>query len=399
MLASFRIDTVFLAILLTFLIGFLLVRNSRMKRAEEDLRQSEGRFRLFMDNSPAVIFMKDEQGRYVYMNEAYQKRLNIRLEDRQGKTDFEIYPLAIAEEYRKNDQAAIVAGHSIVFPEETPGPKGEQFYWLVYKFPFQDASGRTFVAGIGVDITDNRRLLSIEKELEIAREIQLSILPSCAPELKNLRINPTYLPMTAVAGDYYEFIFVDQNRVGFLVADVSGHGVPAALIASMIKVAMQSLLSFAQDPSEVLRRLNRILFGQMQRQLITAAYLWLDTKLRRGLYSAAGHPPLLHWRENKLEHIESNGLPIGVTPDSVYPVCEMPLNAGDRFLLYTDGVIEPMNAAGEPFGAHALEQVIRNNHSLPLVEFSEQLLSALRNWQPAFMTQRDDITLIVVDVT
>jgi PAS domain S-box-containing protein len=157
MLASFRIDTVFLAILLTLLIGFLVVRNSRMKRAEEDLRQSEGRFTLFMDNSPAVIFMKDEQGHYVYMNEAYQKRLNIRLEDRQGKTDFEIYPLAIAEEYRKNDQAAIVAGHSIVFPEETPGPEGEQFYWLVYKFPFQDASGRTFVAGIGVDITENRR--------------------------------------------------------------------------------------------------------------------------------------------------------------------------------------------------------------------------------------------------
>jgi PAS domain S-box-containing protein len=398
MLASFRIDTVFPAILLTLLIGFLVVRNSRMKRAEEDLRQSEGRFTLFMDNSPAVIFMKDEQGHYVYMNEAYQKRLNVRLEDRQGKTDFEIYPLAIAEEYRKNDHAAIVAGHSIVFSEETPGPEGEHFYWLVYKFPFQDASGRTFVAGIGVDITENRRLLSIEKELEIAHEIQLSILPSNAPELESLRINAAYLPMTAVAGDYYEFIPVDQNRVGFLVADVSGHGVPAALIASMIKVAMQSLQSFAQDPPEVLRRLNRILFGQMQSQLVSAAYLWLDTKNRQGLYSAAGHPPLLHWRENKLKHIVSNGLPIGVEPGSVYPVCEMPLNAGDRFLLYTDGVIEPENAAGEAFGDHELEQVVRKNHLLPPFEFSEQLLSALRNWQPASMIQHDDITLIIIDV-
>lgn len=87
-----------------------------------------------------------------------------------------------------------------------------------------------------------RRLLSIEDELAIAREIQTSILPSNSPELSNLRITAAYRPMTDVAGDFYDFIPVDQNRVGFLIADVSGHGVPAALIAAMIKVAMQSIV-------------------------------------------------------------------------------------------------------------------------------------------------------------
>lgn len=205
--------------------------------------------------------------------------------------------------------------------------------------------------------------------------------------------------MTAVAGDYYEFIPVDQNRVGFLVADVSGHGVPAALIASMVKVAMLSLVSFAHDPPEVLRRLNRILFGQMQRQLITAGYLWLDTEIGRGLYSAAGHPPLLRLRENTLERIENNGLPIGVRPDSSYPVCEMELKAGDRFLLYTDGVVDPENAEGEPFGDRKFEQVVRNNHSRPPSELSEQVLAEIRHWQPASMTQLDDITLVIIDVS
>ena len=245
---------------------------------------------------------------------------------------------------------------------------------------------------------DERRLLSIENELAIAREIQSSILPSGVPELMGLRIHAAYHPMTAVAGDFYEFISVDPYRTGFLVADVSGHGVPAALIAAMIKVAMQSVVSSASNPGDVLRGLNRILAGQLRSQFVSAAYLWLDMETRKGFYSAAGHPPLLCWRQDKLERIESNGLLIGVKPDSQYPVCEIPLNFGHRFLLYTDGVIEPENAAGDSFGDGKLEQVVRNSHSRPPAELSEQLLSAIRHWQPASVTQQDDITLIIIDV-
>ncbi len=145
--------------------------------------------------------------------------------------------------------------------------------------------------------------------------------------------------MTDVAGDFYEFVPVDQHRIGFLVADVTGHGVPAALIASMIKVAMQSVVPCAHDPREVLRGLNRILYAQLRTHLVSAAYLWLDTENRIALYSAAGHPPLLHCCRGKLERIESNGMLLGVFPDSDYPVCNMPILPGDRFLLYTDGVI------------------------------------------------------------
>ena len=245
---------------------------------------------------------------------------------------------------------------------------------------------------------DQRRLLSIENELEIAREIQASILPRGAPELKNLRINAAYRPMTAVAGDFYEFICVDQHRIGFLIADVSGHGVPAALISAMIKVAMQSVVSFAHDPPQVLRRLNGILFGQLQDQFVTASYLWLDTELHQALYSAAGHPPLLCWTDGRLERIESNGLVIGIKPDSEYPVREIPLHSGDRFLLYTDGVVEPENAAGQFFGDRKLEEIVRNNHSRLPSELSAEILSAIRHWRLDSVPQQDDITLIIADV-
>ena len=245
---------------------------------------------------------------------------------------------------------------------------------------------------------NERRLLSVENELAIAREIQTSILPGGVPEIDNLSFSAAYRPMTAVAGDFYEFIPVDQKRVGILVADVSGHGVPAALIACMIKVAMQSVIPCAHDPQAVLSGLHRVLSAQLRGQFISVAYLWLDVETRKALYSAAGHPPLLRWRQGKLERIESNGLLFGVRQEcDDYPVCAIPLDAGDRFLLYTDGVTEPENADGDSFGDSKFEQVVRDGQRSSPSDLSDRLLSEIHCWQPASLNQQDDITLIVID--
>ncbi|HVP54521.1 MAG TPA: PP2C family protein-serine/threonine phosphatase [Candidatus Eisenbacteria bacterium] len=245
-----------------------------------------------------------------------------------------------------------------------------------------------------------RRLSSIENELAIARQLQFSILPTTTPEVRNLRIAAVYEPMTAVAGDFYEYLAADECRAGFLVADVSGHGVPAALIAAMIKVAAQSVTALVSDPAELLRRLREILSKQLQGQFVSAAYLWIDVEGRSARYSAAGHPPLLYWRaaDNTLARVESNGLLFGVPFESAYPVREIPFASGDRFLLYTDGLSEPENAQGEPFGDRKLEQILHDNAARPAAELSLLLLDEVRAWQSASVTQQDDITLVTIDV-
>lgn len=248
--------------------------------------------------------------------------------------------------------------------------------------------------------TNERRLLSIETELETARQIQSSILPERVPEVENLRIAASYRPMTTVAGDFYQFVRSDNKHLGILVADVSGHGIPAALISSMIKVAMQTVAVHADDPAQVLGGLNRILWSEARGQFASAAYVWIDTEKRNALYSAAGHPPLLCWRNarGEMQSIESNGMLFGFEPESEYPVCSVSLAPSDRFLLYTDGVSETENAAGEAFGDRQLERVVRNNRLQPASELSHQVLSELQRWRPAAVNQQDDITLVVVDV-
>jgi phosphoserine phosphatase RsbU/P len=253
-------------------------------------------------------------------------------------------------------------------------------------------------AALQVVFANERRLLAVESELEIAHNIQVAILPPGVPSIRNLRVSAAYRPMTAVAGDFYEFVSVDDARVGILVADVAGHGVPAALIASMIKVAMQSVASCAHDPEAVLIGLNRVFSGQRPGQLISAAYLWLDTENRTARYSAAGHPPLLRWTHGRLDRIESNGFLLGMVQDCAYPVATMAIHAGERFLLYTDGVIDVENGRGEFFGDSKLEEVVRDNQSRSPDQLSDELLSQANRWRPSSTPQQDDITLVVIDV-
>src|SRR5499427_1572496 len=165
-----------------------------------------------------------------------------------------------------------------------------------------------------------RQLLEINRELEMARLIQLSILPRSTPKIHGLEIVARYLPMTSVAGDFYDFIVVDEKHVGILVADVSGHGLPSALIASMLQVALTAQAGYASDPARVLSGLNHALCGKFELNFVTAAYVYVDMEKKLLTYAGAGHPPLLFWRKSagNVSEVVENGLFLGMFPEATY---------------------------------------------------------------------------------
>jgi phosphoserine phosphatase RsbU/P len=254
-------------------------------------------------------------------------------------------------------------------------------------------------------LAKEERLLAISRELQIANQIQSSILPREVPRLAGLEIVTRYVPMSAVAGDFYDFMVVDDRHVGVLVADVTGHGVPAALIASMLKVAFAGQTDHADDPARVLAGLNRALCGKFEEHFVTAAYVFLDLDKLVLRYAGAGHPPLLlaarnHAlsRESQSREIEANGLMLGLFPEATYSSVEVPLDAGDRILLYTDGIVEAMNSAREEFGKFRLKKFLANSSS-SASHLADALLLELRRWSGAEheRIQDDDITLLVLD--
>src|ERR1700757_1930757 len=175
-----------------------------------------------------------------------------------------------------------------------------------------------------------QQLLTIQKELETARQIQMSILPSEIPKIGGVDIAARYIPMTSVAGDFYDFIVVDEKHLGILVADVSGHGMPAALIASMLKIALAAQVPYAADPAQVLSGLNQVLCGKFQQHYVTAAYLYLDMATRTVRYAGAGHPPLLMWSDSTagVRDVLENGLFLGKFKIATYSSVEFPISPG-----------------------------------------------------------------------
>ncbi len=248
-----------------------------------------------------------------------------------------------------------------------------------------------------------RQLIEINTELEMARQIQLSILPRHTPKISGMEIVARYIPMTSVAGDFYDFIIQDDRHVGILIADVSGHGLPAALIASMLQVALTAQVAHASEPGKVLAGLNQALCGKFQQNFVTAAYVYVDLEKKVLKYAGAGHPPVLIWRKSagSASQLLENGLVMGQFEEATYDSIEIPIEAGDRFVLYTDGILESSNPAGEEFGTDRFLQFLDKNTALETGPFADAVLVELARWldQPMGEGHKDDISLLAVDFT
>lgn len=240
----------------------------------------------------------------------------------------------------------------------------------------------------------DQQLGDIQKELDVARSIQMSILPGEFPVSTSFRVAAKYVPMTMVAGDLYDFLHTDARHAGLLIADVSGHGVPAALIASMVKMAATAQRAQAEHPAQLLTGMNAALCGNTQGQFVTAAYVHLDANTRELRYAAAGHPSMLLLRDGEVVEIIENGLLLAATENVEYSERSMKMNRGDRLLLYTDGLLEARNAEGKLFGDEALASALRATADFAPSDAVERIIAEVQRWARA---QEDDLTALVCD--
>jgi sigma-B regulation protein RsbU (phosphoserine phosphatase) len=250
----------------------------------------------------------------------------------------------------------------------------------------------------------------LEEELRIAREIQMSLLPQGPLAMHGLSVSALCVPAREVGGDYYDFLPLDEHRLGVLIADVSGKGTSAALYMAELKGLMLSLSRIHTSPRELMMTANRIIANNLDaRSFITMTYAVLDLSARTMTYARAGHTPLMRVpygngsgrRETQV--LVPDGLVLGLKLDdgrmfdSLLEEQTIPLTGGDLYVLFTDGISEAMNAADDCFGEARLARLLEEHADLPAEELRERILRDVEAFAGG-APQHDDMTMILLKV-
>ena len=240
-----------------------------------------------------------------------------------------------------------------------------------------------------------RRDARHQREFEDARLIQRGLLPAAMPQTSGVQLASSWQPANGVGGDCFDALVFAAGGVGLTIADVAGKGVPAALLMSNLQAAVRAFAQEGAAPGSVCTSVNRLLCRNMASgRFVTFCYVRIDTTARRLTYANAGHnPPLLVRGNGSVDLLSPGGTVLGVFAESSYEQGEFAIAAGDRLILYTDGITEGRNPAGDEFGEERLAETASRHRGLP----AEEMLAAMLGEIEAFNAgvYEDDATLIV----
>jgi len=240
----------------------------------------------------------------------------------------------------------------------------------------------------------------VKREIEIARRIQMSLLPESPPKVEGVELAGRCVPAREVGGDYYDF-FGGEDRLGIIIADVSGHSVGSALMMAITRSVLRSEISREKSPAQVLASTNSIMYDDLTRAelFITVFYASYDPARRVLTYANGGHNPPFLWRrgEGRRFLLDAEGMLLGILKDVPYEERALELRPGDFLIFYTDGVTEARNEAGELFGEERLYQVVEENSHLSARELLDEIYRRVYEHSGEHH-QRDDITLVVMKI-
>jgi len=237
----------------------------------------------------------------------------------------------------------------------------------------------------------------IEQELAAAAKIQANLMPHEIPQIQHLQIAAKNVPSQMIGGDFYDFIPFSDTHLGIVIADVSGKGIPGAILMASTRASLRAYLEEPHFVKEAMSRLNRVLFRETQSdQFVTLFYGMLDTQDKTFTYTNAGHNPPILFRNSEKILLNKGGLILGAFPEVSYEEEVISLLEGDLLLFYTDGITESQNDQDEYFGVEGISRIVENNRSKSSGEIMDAILDEVSNFN-AGSSMNDDTTIMVLN--
>ena len=237
----------------------------------------------------------------------------------------------------------------------------------------------------------------LETQLEVARQVQLELLPARDPQLNGFDISAYNFPTEEVSGDYYDWVRIYDDQIGIVIADVSGKGVPAALLMAFLRASLRAATHIGYAPHISMSKVNYLLWESIERnQFVTAFYGILDATNRTFAYSNAGHNPALVMDADGIARFEERGgVPLGMFRDTRYYEYFLTIAPGQLLVLYTDGLTEAMNSTEEEYGRDRLVEAVRQCRDLSAREMIDHLHRDVIAWT-AGRGAHDDVTFFII---
>lgn len=246
-------------------------------------------------------------------------------------------------------------------------------------------------------LEEEKRLISLQEELNMASEIQRKLLPDAPPDIPGYQLFATNIPAKSVGGDYYDFVPISDDRLAFCLGDITGKGMPAAMLMANLQATFRSQVLVNDDCAVCITRTNKLLYRSTEStKFATMIYGALDPKNGQVKYTNGGHDcPILFKKNQDPIQLESTGLILGIFEDSDYSQKTAQLAPGDLLLLFSDGITEAMNSDLEMYGSDRLQNLVQNNLDKSASEIGSIILDSIREHAEG-TPQSDDITLLLI---
>lgn len=363
------------------------------------------RLAAIVESSDDAIVGKTLDGIITSWNRGAEKIFGYTEEEVLGRSITMLIPDAYADDVLRMHERIRRGEHVEHFETVRRKKDGELIFMSLTYSPIRDGQGRVVaVSTIGRDISDRKKAeqmlmvnTRINRELEIAKEIQQSFLPACPSALPGLLMTCRCVPAAHVGGDYYDFFSLEDGIVDMVIADVTGHSVGSSLLMTMARSVLHAKVSSGRSPGKLLAAVNDLLYEDLSRAelQISMFYVRLDSANRMLSYANAGHtrPLLYRSRDGAFSELDADGLLMGVRTDVCFEEKVIRVDPGDILALYTDGVTEAQDANGGLFGTERLCRVIAEQGDGHPQEIMAEIFRELSSF-----TMSDDVAMIIFKI-